>query len=246
MSYSSHSVLPRSARLSTVRELIYSLGYKRDGTVKGLPTQTDTCFWFDSDDYRSWVGVELEIYRSRGGRITVSTRTTISRSYWDLAHQNRTIKLLRDCYGGSFTTDEGKGRYLRPRSGPPSPLSSGCYLAHWRFLNAIRSTHSYVSIRKQEPTNKKLRSYIGDYMPDVISSNLVLPYLVAVWEEYFRATFTATLQYSPQRDAALKRARLTSDHLEKVLTGHTAIERALAETFGFQRPSADHRALQTA
>jgi hypothetical protein len=74
--------------------------------------------------------------------------------------------------------------------------------------------------------------------PEIISSNLVLPYLVAVWEEYFRTTFTAALQFSSQREAALKRVRLTSDHLERVLTGHIPVERALAETFGFQRPSA--------
>jgi hypothetical protein len=76
------------------------------------------------------------------------------------------------------------------------------------------------------------------FNPRLLSNNLLLPYVIAIWEEYFRSTFAATLKYSKQREAALKRARLSHRHLEQVALGSRSIERAVAESFSFQRPSA--------
>ena len=62
----------------------------------------------------------------------------------------KTIKMVRDIFGGTFVTDEGTSRYLRPRHPPPSPLSSGCYLARWKFNNALMKARLYLSCRKLE------------------------------------------------------------------------------------------------
>ena len=78
-----------------------------------------------------------------------------------------------------------------------------------------------------------------DWMnPRLLSNNLVVPYMIAVWEEFFRSTFTACLRYSKQREAALKRAKLSHADLEKLALGSVQVERSVAEFFSFQRPSA--------
>lgn len=80
--------------------------------------------------------------------------------------------------------------------------------------------------------------FMDEINPRLLSNNFLLPYMVAVWEEYFRATFAACLKYSPQRETALKQARLSHGNLEKVIISSQPIERAIAESFSFQRPSA--------
>jgi len=61
--------------------------------------------------------------------------------------------------------------------------------------------------------------------------------MIAVWEEFFRATFAACLRYSKQRESALKRAKLSHADLEKLAIGTVQVERSVAEFFSFQRPS---------
>ena len=79
--------------------------------------------------------------------------------------------------------------------------------------------------------------FLDEMNPRLLSNNLLVPYMIAVWEEFFRATFTACLKYSDQREAALKRARLTHTDLERIVIGSVQIEQSVAEVFSFQRPS---------
>ena len=45
--------------------------------------------------------------------------------------------------------------------------------------------------------------------PRLLPNNLLVPYVIAVWEEYFRATFAVVLKYSTQRRSVLKNAKLS-------------------------------------
>jgi len=113
--------------------------------------------------------------------------------------------------------------------------------ARWRFNNALIKARVYVMhrgldapIAKPEPTGIW---FIDEMNPRLFSNNLVLPYLVAIWEDYFKSSFTTLLKYSPQREAALKRSRLSQTQLEAIAAGNQSVEQALAETLSFQRPS---------
>jgi len=240
MSYSSENAIPSTVKLSQLQEVVDLLGYKKLRSEMDIPNMVGSYFWLDENDYRSWFGVELEIYRVNG-EITVHTRSTVSRSYWDLKHQNKTIKTIRDLLGGHFTTDAGRNRYWRPKEPPPSSLSSGCYLARWRFHNALIKARVYLSTRKLEgdiARDKPSGLFFMDEMnPRLLSNNLLIPYVIAVWEEYFRATFAAALKYSNQREGALKKARLSHNQLEQIAVKKQPIERTIAECFSFQRPS---------
>lgn len=242
MSYTSTSFLQRSATVVQVREIIDLLGYKQASDGLKVPNRVAGYFWYDETDYRSWSGVELDIYKTPKGPVKVTTRSTASRSYWDLTHQNKTLKLLRDFFGGHFETDAGRNRYWRPDEPPPPPISSGCYLARWRFHNNFGRAEIYLMNRKLEGPIARDSStgfdFVDDLNPRLLSNNLLVPYMIAVWEEFFRATFAACLRYSKQREAALKRAKLSHAALEKLVLGSVQVERSVADFFSFQRPSA--------
>lgn len=242
MSYTSTSVLQSLTTVSQVKEIINLLGYKQSKDGLKVPNRITGYFWYDETDYRSWSGVELDIYKTPKGPIKVITRSTVSRSYWDLTHQNKTLKLLRDIFGGHFETDAGRNRYWRPHEPPPSPISSGCYLARWRFHNNFGRARIYLMSRNLEGHIARESTtgfgLIDQMNPRLLSNNLLVPYMIAVWEEFFRATFAACLRYSKQREAALKRAKLSHADLEKLAIGSVQVERSVAEFFSFQRPSA--------
>lgn len=240
MSYTSESVLRKSASVARVQEIIELLGYKKVQDGLKVPNRIDGYMWYDQTDYRSWSGVELDIYKTPKGPVKVSTRSTVSRSYWDLVHQNRTLKILRDLFGGHFETDAGRNRCLRPGEPPTRPISSGCYLSRWRFHNNIAKAFIYLMNRKLEgkiaQDNSTGLDFMDELNPRLLSNNLLVPYMIAVWEEFFRAIFTACLRYSSQRETALKRAKLSHSDLEDIAIGSMQVERAVAEKFSFQRP----------
>jgi hypothetical protein len=197
--------------------------------------------WYEQRDYKSWVGVELDIYRSTNRRVTVTTRSRAGRSYWDLMHQNRTLKLLRDLFGGHFVTDAGRNRYWRPDEPPPRPAQSGCFIARWRLHNALGKARIYLSARglnapiaRPEPTGLH---YLDAMNPRLLSNNLLLPYIVAIWEDFHKSCFAALLRYSDRRAAVLKGARLSHERLERIAAGADTVEDAVADTLSFQRPS---------
>jgi hypothetical protein len=73
--------------------------------------------------------------------------------------------------------------------------------------------------------------------PRLLSNNLLIPYVIAIWEEYFRYTFAATLKYAVKRESVLKRARLSHTQLEQIAGEKRPVEQALSECFSFQRPT---------
>ena len=242
MSYESTSVLPTATNLATIRDLLALLGYKPVSGGHQVPDLVGSCFWFDRVDYRSFTGVEADVYRESAGQITVTTRSNASRSHWDLIQQNKTLKLIRDLAGGQFTTDAGRNRYWRPDGRPMTPRESGCYLARWRFHNALMRAHVYTSNRRFDgPIAKDGPSglfFMDDVNPRLLSNNMLLPYAIAVWEDYFRSTFAALLSYSGRRRNAIKKAALTANVLEQVADGHLTVDEAVAESLAFQHPAA--------
>jgi hypothetical protein len=240
MSYTSHSEVPVTTKLSQLQDIIDLLGYKKIRSDTDVQNMVGSYYWYEEVDYKSWSGVELQVSRADED-ITIDTRSTVSRSYWDLMQQNKTIKVIRDIFGGHFTTDAGSNKYWRPDGPPPSPMSSGCYLARWRFHNALQKVKIYLMARKLEgdlardmPTGFY---FMDEINPRLLSNNLLIPYVIAVWEEYFRSTFTAVLKYSTQRESVFKKARLGYAQLEKIAIKQQPTERTIAECFSFQRPS---------
>lgn len=79
--------------------------------------------------------------------------------------------------------------------------------------------------------------FLDEMNPRLLSNNLLIPFIIAVWEEYFRSTFTAVLKYAERREQVLKRARLSHSQLEQIAVNERPVEQTIAECFSFQRPS---------
>ncbi|RUO75439.1 HEPN domain-containing protein [Idiomarina seosinensis] len=241
MSYISNSVLGRDAKIKAVKEAIELLGYVRLRKEFNTQNLVGDYMWTSETEYQSYVGVELQVYSEKSkGQITVNTRSRLGRSYWDLQHQNKTLKVLRDFFGGYFETDAGRNRYWHSEGKPPSAVAAGCYLARWRLHNALIKPRIYLQQRgmtqphaKEEPTGI---GFIDETNPRLFSNNLVLPYMFAVWEAYFRDSFISVLSSSNSREKALKKANLNVAQLEEVASSTVSVEQAVAEHFSFQRP----------
>lgn len=239
MSYESENRLGSNATLTSVRELITLLGYTKLGSSKKNGFFLEEYFWFDDVDYHSYVGVELQIHRKQNEPILVTTRSRVLRSYWDVHHQNKTIKCLRDFLGGTFTTDAGVGRYKRSSDPPHEPIASACYVARWILHNAFVKVKFYLKQREISSHDDVLTGIdeIDEMNPMLFSNNLAIPYLFAIWEQFFKAVYVAMFKYSDRKMQVLKQSKMPYRYLELIAEGFSSIEVAVAETMSFQRPS---------
>lgn len=240
MSYESESILPETATLKEVIPFVEMLGYRREGR---LPAEFTADFihlysyvYFDHADYHSFSGVELTITQKERESLRIYTRSTIGRSYYDLEQQNKTIRYIQQYFGGSFTTDEGKGRYQRPQAGPPSPAQAGCDLAFQRFGHNLVRADLYLAARAfGQPWDclKEKWSFGIDINPRLLSNNMLLPYLFFVMEDYIKSTYIALLRYSDRKETILKGGRLSAEHLARISSGEMTVEEAFAEMLPF-------------
>jgi len=79
--------------------------------------------------------------------------------------------------------------------------------------------------------------WLDSINPRVIANNLVLPFLTAGFEEYFKSSFIALLRYSSRKEVFFKNARLMSSHLADIADESRSVEEAIAEALPFQRIS---------
>jgi len=240
MSYSSESVLPASVTPRHVVEIIRLMRFKKVANYRlSKLGQVEEWNFFDDQDYRSWSGVELWLYIDASKRVVIETRTSIGRSYYDLKHQNDTIALIRRRFGGTFTTDEGRTRYLRVPGPPPPPAASGCYLAHHRFGRHLFRAKNYLEARRFKDTGLRIDRdsprFLQDLDPTVLGNNTLMPYFVAAIEDYFKSVFVALLRYSNRKSQLLRAARLGGDDLVRMSERQLSLEEAIAESVSFQR-----------
>jgi hypothetical protein len=239
VSYESVSSLPKSATLRAIVDALKQLGYcpcRRSPFFS--PEDCLPYSWFDSDDYRSFTGVYLHVEPSASG-VAVYTRTNEGRSYYDREHQNATIRTLRRLFGGSFVTDFGRSRYFPHDVGPEEPDQAGCHLAFQRFGRSVVRADWYLQTRTFPGAEQRnLYKLVPDQDPRLLSCHLLLPYLVAVLEEYLRGTFVALLRYSSAKEKLLKGARLSAKQLREISEGTTSVEDAFAQTLSFQNVTA--------
>lgn len=238
MSYTSENILHHRTRVSEVLEYITLLGCQRINASKySLKNEVAQFYYFDEKDYKSWSAVGVSVYVNKSN-VSVTTHSSSSRSYYDLAMQNKLIKGLKIIFGGHFTTDSGRNRCIRLVGKPPSAAESGCHLAFDRFGHNIIRAGLYMESRvfpekKWENTGELW--FMDSINPRLLSNNLMLPFFVAIVEDYFKSTFVAMLRYSDRKEAFFKGARLSSDQLCNISSSKLSIEEAIAENLSFQR-----------
>jgi hypothetical protein len=234
MSYESEHELPPGTRLADVREFVQLLGYQKTGVLRSDEHgRFEEYYFFEDKDYKSWSGVGLAI-QIQGRSLTVSTRTSVARSFFDLEHQNATIEKLKRRFGGKFRTDEGRGRYMRANSDAPPPAASGCHLAFARLGHNLIQTVVYLDARNI--TKQKGEEFLASVgmSATVLSNNMAASFIVTALEDYFKSTFIALLRHSPRKRSFFRNLMLKGDHLTAISDATSSVEDQVAETMSFQ------------
>ena len=244
MSYETANYLPKEVSVRQAAEFAILLGYRRSGTYAHLGSpSTISLIHFEPKDYRSWHAVELSISSSANG-VVVGTRTRVGRSHYDFQFQNRTVREFRKRFGGKTLRDGGNGTGYDP--GPPlPPPASGCYLAMQRLDWNLSRINQYLMGEPNKSLHDESLEKLSKIFPVVkeltsqtFSCNVLLPYLVAMMEDYLKSTYIAVLSYSERKPAIFKGSRLSGESLAKISNGHTTVEEAVAESMSFQNLAA--------
>jgi hypothetical protein len=238
MSYESESILREGTKEKDVINFVKLLGYQYVSSWDGQELgQIKDFYWFDDKDYRSTSGVELSTY-IHNQKLYVTTRSVVSRSFYDLEHQNKTIRQLKKHFGGNFRTDEGKGRYLQPQFGPLEPAAAGCARAFSSFGNNLIRVRQYFDNRTfkgEQKTSNHL--FLDRFNPRLISNILILPFIISVLDDYWKSTYVALLKYSENKEAIFKTGRIYPDKLVQISKGDLSVEKAFADSMSFARIS---------
>lgn len=228
---------PDGVSISKLRKIADLLGYKSVKDWRDIKGQIGSYVWYEREDYKSWTGVELSIYQDEQG-FSVHSRSRYGGSYWDLRKMNETMRVYRDFAGGYFVSDEGRNRFFPSDYERVSPIASGCYIARWRFQNAVGLAGQYRSAREFKG-NAALDGpneipFLDQLNPLLFSNNVQLPYLIAVWEDYFRSLFVAALQREGISDRV--RSNLNPTKTRFSIEAGRSAEEIAANQFSFQRP----------
>jgi len=238
MSYSTYIKLNKKSNIKNLTHLIRMLGYKKIKGSYKIRNCIGSYFRFEDHDFKSSTGVELYIFRYKL-YISVSTCSRISRSYWDLDHQNKTIKLIRDFFGGNLETDYRKNRFLNPENVAPKLISSACYLAHWNFMNNMKRLEFYLSQRGLDAKYSDMAKspHFTRINPLILSNNMTVPYVISIWEEFIRNIFLAILVCRPTKKLDSIKINLNKYKFDKIILKNQLIEEVISEDITFQKPS---------
>lgn len=250
MSLCSSSYISSDIPFKNLLWVIEKLGYIETPVPKDLKyAYKKMFFWYPQKRDLTYVGIELNITHVENDKITIETRTRAGRSSIELRHQNQTLKVIRDFFGGYFETDYGKNRYFDSDDCNPeqTDLEMSIYVQRWIFNNALiplkiyadffeSSLHKTGSAGDLYSDKVGVLPFIDVTRPVVVSNNIQLPYLIGAWENYIKNVFLAVFKYGNTENKLLKAEKLSSDDLLKIKNGECTLEECIVNKLSFQRP----------
>jgi len=207
---------------SHIVDFIVLLGYEQ--------RESNYFHFFKRDDYRYQFGVGLKIEKEKDFW-NIYTRTPYACSYYDREFQNKTIRQIKQRFGGRFWSDAGNNRYLTNNEPKKVGAESACYMAYYGLNNLFTSIHVlFRSFNDEHKNNPPL------YIPrsGIILANITTSYISSIIEDYFRDLYVALLIYSDKRESIFKNVRLSSSDMVDIADGKMIIEQAVALSFSFQ------------
>ena len=250
MSLCSSSYIPSSVPYKNLFWIIEKLGYTETPVPKDLKyAYKKMFFWHPQKRDLTYVGIELNVKHIENDKIIIETRTRAGRSSIELQHQNQTLKIIRDFFGGHFETDYGRNKYFDSNDCNPeqTDLEMSIYVQRWIFHNALIPLQIYAdfiesSLHKTGPAGDLYSDKVGvlpfiDVMrPVVVSNNIQLPDLIGAWENYIKNVFLAVFRYGDTENKLLKSEKFSSDDLLKIKNGESTLEECIVNKLSFQRP----------
>jgi len=221
------------SRRSDVEEFLRLLGYRPVRSV--FPTKGESAFmYFPDHDYAFVTGVEATVFQDRQ-EVNVHTRTRVWRSKADTDTHNDTLRQLNKRFGGAFHSDVGAGRYFIYDGPDRRDAEAGAYRAFSIFEDNHSSAGLFVqNIPAKDSSYRAMPLELRFAYPPVNAANMVVPFFVAIVEEYLRSTFVALLRYSRAREAILKNVKMTFAEAVHIRDTNALIEEEAARKISFQ------------
>lgn len=229
MGWDATNTLKPGTDVREVGRFLQLLGYERAYRTDTRGKRQVVYWHYNEKDYLSHQSITALIL-STAPTVSVHTRTLIFRSTYDARFHNHTVRQLKARFGGRFETDAGKGRYFRIEGEDRQGADSGCFIATWRFDNRLFLAQKYLMYRSFAHDNPGL----GTMSSEVLSNHLVVPYIVASLETWWRDTYEALLKYSARRDDVLRGIKLDALELVGDDSATICLERAVARRQPFQ------------
>ncbi len=240
---------PKGTRSADVEEFLMILGFKKG--KKGLFSGNfgKPFNYYVDDHYRHITGVYSELYWDPDDRdqLCLWTRTTIWRSKFDSDFHNFTIKQIKKRFGGHFKSDFGKNRYFKFEGPVREKAEAGALAAYSRFHRNINRAERMISFSNLLDDSKyEIHGidFVDSLNPRIVSTNVLVPFVVAAIEDYFRSLYIALLKYSDKRDKIFQRAKLSGSELPAIAYGELSVAEAVAKWMTFQDLSKVNQAMK--
>ncbi len=248
MGYYVKNFLPKNTATNKIIDFIELLGYQKQKSNDFLgnkKVRNIFYYWFSDIEFCSFHGVELSI--SLDEEIIIETRVNISGSYYDLEYQRNTARRIKKFLGGYFTSSCGKNRFHKIDHLPhnPSLLSHGCYLARWEFHNSLIKLRFHLKYANcNEGKNYTGIPFLDEFNSHLFINNLLLTYLIAIWETFLRMLFVVLLKNYSDIEQAIKNMNISVKQIASSLRNGISLEQFIADSLSFQRPEVISRNFQ--
>lgn len=217
-------------KLSKLQEFFELLGYT---------SFTKKNYAFYKDDYKHVTGMTATL-ELKQKTLEVYIHRTIWGSFADVEVHNKTLRLLKNYFGGYFITDYGRNRYFpRPKT-KFSPLEIAYCRAHQNFeygINKINLYRENVEFNKHFSSNSSKKAYtltnMLDMHPAIFINQLFAVYLVCCLEEYFKSIFAGYIDIQ-KSEKLLADIRPQNIDFVALLSGDGSFGKIIADSTSFQ------------
>jgi len=250
---------PQSATRDQLIALLLELGYVQGENLfsPGLPG-TVSFFWQESGDFKSTNGVDASVFplddnaKEVWKTITdwaVRTRTSLGATSFDQEFQNYTVRCIRKKFGGTFYNDcFGHNRYNVITRELSTPASRGLHGVLTKLLHdlesleqvlpeeTMKSLHTPQGEITEETDQNGLLQLIQKYDPSRVIYNALIPFLVAVIEDFFRECFEILLKYDSSTMVKLEdqTRKLSLAEVKAISMREPGFERIVSSWYSFQ------------
>ena len=148
-------------------------------------------------DYMYYSGVFLEIEDNTNNYSIHLWTDLLNHSYaHHIEYENHCIEMFKKYFKCKKRNDYWGSENLVYEGLKREKAESGCYLAYDLFKSNLGKVKTFIFTKNfsQYPPTNDVRVTLSHH-PEIISNNLVVPFIISSLETYFRSTFLALFRY---------------------------------------------------
>ena len=231
MGYDSSITLPKKTKLKEVKKFLQLLKYKE--------LEKNYFFYNDNDSEEHFTGVTLTIQKNKTENLELFLRTTIWTTVADTEYTNLTLSEVSQRFGGYYRTENGKNKPYKFQGTERRNAEAGCFTVFMTFKNNMVKPYVISKYLEMELEKNPLTDLwiVNENHPVSIGMNISIPFLISVFEEYFRSTFIVLLKWSDNKKDILKSLKINTEDLADVSNGISSIEKIASRNISFQNIS---------